>query len=184
VAKLSAEGPVIRAASTREDEVIRILLADDNQFVRTALVELFHSTGDIAVVAQCDDGEQVGAAAEQATPDVVILDLAMPSRTGLEAARDLLSVDPEARIILLTGEPSAAAVTEAREIGLAGYILKGEDPAELIQHVRTVAAGGTAWSSTVLTSGLGDTGTDLPKRTVSDYGERRHRVSAALKTRK
>jgi DNA-binding NarL/FixJ family response regulator len=108
--------------------VIQILLADDNEFVRTALVELFDSTGDITVVAECEDGDQVLAAVRETTPDVVVLDLAVPGRTGLEAARVLLSVDPGARIILLTGNPSPAAVREAKEIGLAGYLLKGRTP--------------------------------------------------------
>jgi DNA-binding NarL/FixJ family response regulator len=162
--------------------VIPILLADDNEFVRTALVELFDSTGDVSVVAQCEDGDQVLAAARETTPDVFVLDLAMPGRTGLEAARDLLSVDPGARIILLTGNPSPAAVREAKDIGLAGYLLKGEDPAELVDHVRAVAAGGTAWSPALLSSGDGDTGSVPSESNGSDYGERRHGLRAALNT--
>lgn len=164
--------------------MIRVLLADDNEFVRTSLVELFASTDDIRVVAECDDGDQVVAAAGESTPDVVILDLAMPTVTGLEAARNLQAVDPTARIILLTGNSSPAAVAEARTIGLAGYVLKGEDPVELLEHVRTVAAGGTAWSESVRTTHDGTDGDDNPKPAVSAYGERRHGVGAALEPRK
>jgi DNA-binding NarL/FixJ family response regulator len=164
--------------------VIRVLLADDHEFVRTALVELFESTDDITVVAECDDGDQVVAAAGQSMPDVVILDLAMPTRTGLEAARDLLAVDPGVKIILLTGNSSAAAVEESRAMGLAGYVLKGEDPTELLEHVRTVAAGGTAWSPSVRTKHDDDSGGDNPKHVVSAYGERRHGVGVALDPRK
>ena len=164
--------------------MIRVLLADDNEFVRTSLVELFESTDDIRVVAECDDGDQVVAATGESTPDVVILDLAMPTVTGLEAARDLLAVDPAAKIILLTGNSSAAAVEEARTMGLAGYVLKGEDPTELLEHVRTVAAGGTAWSEDVRTNHDGDHGDDNPKHAVSAYGERRHGVGVALHPRK
>ena len=130
--------------------MIRVLLADDHEFIRSTLVELLTASGDIAVVAQCSDGDEVVGAAERADPDVVIMDLAMPRQTGLQAAQELLSARPRARIILLTANLSATAVKEARDIGLAGYLLKGEDPAELVQHVRAVAAGGTAWSAAVL----------------------------------
>jgi DNA-binding NarL/FixJ family response regulator len=162
--------------------VIRVLLADDNEFVRTAIAELFHSTGDIAVVAECSDGNAVLGAVEQAAPDVVVLDLAMPGRTGLEAARDLLSADPGARILMLTGNPSPAAVREAQQIGVGGYVLKGEDPTELIGHVRAVAAGGQAWSPSLLTSGAGSSGNMPPNCAVSYYAESRHGTNVPADT--
>jgi DNA-binding NarL/FixJ family response regulator len=75
----------------------------------------------------------------------VIVDLAMPRVGGLEAARRLLEVQPEARIVVLTATLSAAAVREARALGVQGYLLKDADPEALPHHLRTVAAGGTAW---------------------------------------
>jgi DNA-binding NarL/FixJ family response regulator len=137
--------------------VIQILLADDNEFVRTALVELFDSTGDITVVAECGDGDQVLAAVRETTPDVVVLDLAMPGRTGLQAARVLLSVDPGAR-------SSCSRVTRPRprsgrrRRSACRATSSREDPAELVDYVRTVAAGGTAWSQAVFRTGDGETG--------------------------
>lgn len=162
--------------------MIRVLLADDHEFVRGTLVELFATSGDITVVAECSDGDEVLAAAEQSHPDVVIVDLAMPGRTGLQAARELLSVQPRARIILLTGNLSAAAVTEAHEIGLPGCLLKGEDPDALVQQVRAVAAGGTAWSAAALG---GVTHPDRQPATEGDnhdHNERRHGGGAATGT--
>jgi DNA-binding NarL/FixJ family response regulator len=132
--------------------VIRVLLADDHEFVRSMIADLFAASGDITVVAPCSDGDEIVTAAERTDPDVVLVDLAMPRQTGLQAARALLAVRPEARIVLVTGTVSAAAVREAREIGLVGYLIKGEDPEELVGHVRTVAAGGTAWSEAALVS--------------------------------
>jgi DNA-binding NarL/FixJ family response regulator len=125
--------------------VIRVLLADDNAFVRSALVELFTAGGDMQVVAACTDGDEVVAAAEQTRPDVVLLDLAMARVGGLEAARQLLAVRPDARIVFLTATSSAAAVREARDMGALGYLLKDVDPEELCRQVRRVAGGGTAW---------------------------------------
>lgn len=127
--------------------MIRVLLADDNAYVRGALAELLSTSGDIEVVAECADGDEVVPASDQTQPDVVILDLAMPRIGGLEAARKLLAVHPAARIVILTATLSAAAVREAHALGVVGYLLKDADPDELPEHVRTVAAGGTAWQA-------------------------------------
>jgi DNA-binding NarL/FixJ family response regulator len=125
--------------------VIRVLLADDNVYVRSALVDLLSAGGDIDVVAECADGDEVVSAAEDARPDVVILDLSMVRVGGLAAARRLLAAQPDARIVILTATLSAAAVREAHDLGVVGYLLKDVEPDELPRHVRTVAAGGTAW---------------------------------------
>src|SRR3954452_3170393 len=140
------------AGSPISDEVvrrgmIRLLLADDNAFVRGSLVELLTAGGDITVVAECTDGDEVVEAAQRTHPDVVILDLAMARVGGLEAARQLLDVQPEARVVILTATLSAAAVRAARELGVVGYLLKDADPEALSFHVRTVAEGGTAWEA-------------------------------------
>lgn len=146
--------------------MIRLLLADDNAYVRSSLVELLSAGGDMTVVAECADGDEVVEAAERTQPDVVILDLAMARVGGLEAARRLLDVQPEARIVVLTATLSASAVREARALGVSGYLLKDADPEELPHHLRAVAAGGTAWRA-------GDAGrsTELPyltERSLSD----------------
>lgn len=125
--------------------MIRVLLADDNAFVRSALVDLLSSAPDIRVVAECADGDEVVAAAERTSPDVVVLDLAMPRMNGLTAAQHLLAVRPESRIVILTANLSAAAVREAHDLGVVGYLLKEAEPDALAEHVRAVARGGTAW---------------------------------------
>ncbi|MGY1640007.1 response regulator transcription factor [Geodermatophilus sp. SYSU D00703] len=126
--------------------MIKVLLADDHAFVRDSLTELLSAAGDVTVVAQCEDGEQVLDAARRTHPDVVLLDLAMPRVTGLQAARELLAEHPETRIVVLTGSFTPALVQEAQEIGVVGYLLKDDDPGALPGHVQAVAAGGTAWS--------------------------------------
>ena len=140
--------------------MIRVLLADDNAFVRSALADLLTSSGDIEVVAECADGDEVVAAAQRSRPDVVILDLAMARMGGLEAAEQLLAVQPDARIVVLTGTLSATAVRTARELGLVGYLLKDAVPDELPEHVRAVAAGGTAWRTDLTEEGQPGTDRD------------------------
>jgi DNA-binding NarL/FixJ family response regulator len=124
---------------------IRVLLADDNEFVRESLSALLASAGGVQVVGACPDGRDVVATAARTRPDVVLLDLAMPHVDGLEAARRLLAAQPDARVIILTGMNSAAAAAEARELGVRGYVLKAEHPRRLLEAVHTVASGGTVW---------------------------------------
>ena len=126
--------------------MIKVLLADDHAFVRDSVAELLSASGDITVVAQCADGSEVLAAALRTQPEVVLMDLAMPDRTGLEAARDLLDAGVPSRVVLLTGSFSAASVREAQALGAAGYLLKDDDPAALPGLVREVASGGSAWT--------------------------------------
>ena len=125
--------------------VIRVLLADDNDFVRHAIVDLLTASGDLEVVAQCADGDEVVAAAVRVHPDVVLLDLTMARVGGMEAARRLLAVQPATRVVVLTASRSTAAISEAHDVGAVGYLLKAEDPGQLLTALRTVAAGGTAW---------------------------------------
>jgi DNA-binding NarL/FixJ family response regulator len=133
--------------------VIKVLLADDHAFVRNALVELFDASGDVTVVAECEDGGEVVEAARRTEPDVFLLDVSMPRVTGMQAARALLAEHPDARIVVLTGTLSPKLVEEARALGIAGYLLKDDDPGALPQHVRAVAAGGTAWSDAAIVAG-------------------------------
>ena len=140
--------------------MIRVVVVDDHRFVRDSLVEVLEAAGGIAVVDQCADGSEVAAVIAQARPDVLLLDLQMPRMDGLTAARGVRVAHPEVRIVFLTGGLSSPCAHEARAIGAAGYLLKDDDPAELPGHVRTVAAGGTAWHPSVTTL-LGEVGDSL-----------------------
>lgn len=125
--------------------MIRVVVVDDHQFVREALVDVLEADGGISVVGQCADGDEVAAVVADTRPDVVLLDLQMPRMDGLTAARGVRATHPEVRIVFLTGGLTPASALEAEAIGAAGYLLKDDDPAQLAVHVRTVAAGGTAW---------------------------------------
>ena len=143
--------------------LIRALVADDNASVRDGLVQLLDSMPDVSVVAACADGDEVVTAAERTHPDVVILDLVMPRVGGLEAAARLLALQPATRVVMLTAHLSADAVREARQLGVAGYLLKDDDPRELPHHIRRVAGGGTAWHPAAVAEG------DLPYLTEREF---------------
>jgi DNA-binding NarL/FixJ family response regulator len=124
--------------------LIRVLLVDDHEGLRRFIADLLEGTDDITVVGECSDGGQVVDAAARTSPDVVLMDLCMPGTDGLEATRRLLAVQPQARVVLLTGSPNWASRQEAQRLGAVGYLLKG-DAVDLTARIRLVAGGGTAW---------------------------------------
>jgi DNA-binding NarL/FixJ family response regulator len=124
---------------------IRVLIVDDHQLIRDALTDLFAATEDIEPVGSCADGGEVATAVERTRPDVILMDLQMPWMDGLTAARAVLADHPEVRIVVLSGGLTDATAREASGLGVAGYLLKDDDPVGLSDHVRAVAAGGTAW---------------------------------------
>ena len=126
--------------------MIKVLVVDDHSGFRAAVIDVFQSTDDIVTVGECSDGDQVVDTAKRTCPEVVLMDLSMPRMSGLEATAELRAAEPSAKVVLLTGSFSATCAREARNRGAVGYLLKSDDPQELPQRVREVAAGGTAWS--------------------------------------
>jgi DNA-binding NarL/FixJ family response regulator len=125
--------------------VIRVLLVDDHVLLRQLLADVLGETDDIAVVGECADGDEVVDVASRTHPDVVLMDASMVRTDGLEATRRLLDVQPQARVVILTGSFSEDSRREAEDIGAVGYLLKG-DVFSLPERIRSVASGGTAWS--------------------------------------
>ncbi|SDR72037.1 Response regulator receiver domain-containing protein [Friedmanniella luteola] len=128
--------------------MIRVLVADDHPFVRAGVAELLKSAEGVELVGQCADGAEVVQVADALEPDVIVMDVDTPVQSGFEATRQLMSRHPDLRVIILSvsvvtgGGPAMAA-----RAGAVGYILKGQ-PAHLLEAVRAVAAGGTAWPPT------------------------------------
>ncbi len=153
---------------------IKLLIADDHAFVRDSLAELFADVDDISVVATCADGSEVVPAAARRNPDVVLMDLQMPKMAGLEATQALLAVQPQVRVVILTGAFTPAAAKAAKAIGAAGFLLKGEGADELPELIRVVAAGGTAWSDTAASALVGANGASSQHERcwvgICDYG--------------
>jgi DNA-binding NarL/FixJ family response regulator len=137
---------------------LKLLVVDDHELIRNALVDLLDGTEGICVVGTCVDGSEVLPAAIRTAPDVVLMDLHMPRMSGLEATRELLAAQPHVRVLVLSGDVVPSSVREARSLGAAGFTLKEEDPGELPQLICTVAAGGSAWSDAALAILAGQSG--------------------------
>jgi DNA-binding NarL/FixJ family response regulator len=129
--------------------VIRLLLVDDEELVRSGLRMILQSSGDIEVVAEAADGAQAVEQVRLHRPDVVLMDIRMPALDGLAATRELTALPDPPRIIVLTTFELDEYVHTALRHGAVGFLLKDTPPRDLIQAVRTVAAGNAMLSPTV-----------------------------------
>ena len=119
---------------------IRVLVVDDHEAVRTTLSELLSGEDGLTVVGECADGSQVVEAASRLRPDVVLMDLSMPVMDGLAATAALRAAQPEPRIVVLTGEGSAARPKVAA-VGAHALVPKDPRADALLGCLRTVVAG-------------------------------------------
>ncbi|MBZ5513349.1 MAG: response regulator transcription factor [Acidobacteriia bacterium] len=126
----------------RTPPAVRILIADDHQIYRIGLRRVFESEAGFQVVGEAADGEQAIRLAKQLKPEILLLDLAMPRRTGLEALRELSAAAIPMRVIVLTAAIEPPQVVEALQLGARGIVLKSVGAAQmLIKSVRAVMAG-------------------------------------------
>ena len=131
--------------------MIRVVVADDQQLVRSGFSVLLRSTPDIEVVGEAADGIEAIDVALRELPDVVLMDIRMPGKDGLAATR-ALSADPRAagvRVLVLTTFDLDEYVFEALRAGASGFLLKDTRPEDLLEAVRVVASGEALLSPTV-----------------------------------
>jgi NarL family two-component system response regulator YdfI len=119
------------------DPVIRLLIVDDHTVVRQGLSLLFGTVDDIEVVGTAADGVVALSQIDALTPDVVLMDIGMPRLDGIEATRRIVTADPDARVVILTGDTDQAKIRQAVEAGALGCLLKDADPEALFAAVRS-----------------------------------------------
>jgi two-component system response regulator DesR len=128
-------------AVPRSPTPIRVLLAEDQTMLRGALAALLNLESDITVIAQATNGREALKLSQQHNPDVVITDIEMPERSGLELADDLKSTAFRPRVIILTTFARPGYLRRALDAGARGYLLKDRPASELAEAVRRVHAG-------------------------------------------
>jgi two-component system, NarL family, response regulator DesR len=120
---------------------VRVMLAEDQGMLRGALALLLGLEEDIEVVAQVPDGEAIVATALEVRPDVALLDIELPGRSGLDAAADLRTVLPQCRVLILTTFGRPGYLRRAMEAGACGFLVKDGPVEELAAAIRRVLAG-------------------------------------------
>ena len=125
----------------KKDQRIRILVADDHYIVRIGLVALVNTEPDMEVVAEAADGAQACELFSRFTPDLALMDLQMPVKSGIEATMEIRNSFPSARILMLTAYDGDEDIYKALQAGAQGYVLKSSPGEKLIPALRAVAAG-------------------------------------------
>jgi DNA-binding NarL/FixJ family response regulator len=122
--------------------MIRILLVDDHELLRAGLRSRLEREPGIAVVGEADTAERAVVMARKLQPDVVLLDLLMPRKSGYEAIPELAQVAPQAKVLVVSSQTAPSSVRRALSAGAAGYLPKRSSDRELVTAIRHVAGGG------------------------------------------
>ncbi|MBT2545337.1 response regulator transcription factor [Streptomyces sp. ISL-44] len=146
--------------------MIRVLLAEDQGMMRGALALLLGLEEDIEVVAQVAAGDEIVPAALEARPDVALLDIELPGRSGLDAAAELRTRCPGCRVLILTTFGRPGYLRRAMEAGAAGFLVKDGPVEELAAAIRRVLAGETVIDPSLAAAALGAGPNPLTRREV------------------
>ena len=120
---------------------IRVMLVDDHEIMRDGLREVLQRAGDYEVVGQAEDGAAAVRVAQSLRPDVVIMDVMMPIKNGIDACREITEMLPNTKVLMLTAASEEDAVMEAVAAGATGYLQKYSGKEKLLRTVRDVAEG-------------------------------------------
>lgn len=120
---------------------IRVLIVDDHAIVRMGMVALLNAQPNMEAVGEAKNGELGVKAALKLRPDVIVMDILMPVKNGIEATREIKAALPDAKILILTTSTSATDLASALEAGATGVIPKTTSNATLLSAIRSVAAG-------------------------------------------
>ena len=123
------------------DERIRVMVVDDHEIVRVGLKQVLDLSGEFEVVGQAADGEEAVRVAAEVSPDLVLMDVIMPRKDGVEACREIMESPSEVRVVMLTASNAEDAVVESVAAGASGYLLKETDMEQLLSALRSAAVG-------------------------------------------
>jgi len=163
---------------------IRVLIADDEGMIRSALAALLRLEGDIDVIAECSDGEQAVAEAERLKPDICLLDLEMPGLDGVEVAERLRRTI-SARCVIVTRHARPGVLRRALVAGVAGFLPKSRDAGEVAAVIRQVAAGARYIDPEIAADALSDercplTNRELDVLRLGQHGETTAQIARSL----
>ena len=120
---------------------IRVMVVDDHPVMRSGLRDVLEASGRFEVVGQAGDGEEAVKTVEELNPEVIVMDVIMPNKDGIDACREIMELLPDTRVMMLTASSEEDAVIEAVAAGATGYLQKYSRPEELVGAVLDVAEG-------------------------------------------
>ena len=161
---MASDGSILRLVP--QTDPIRVLLADDEPALRTALTELLGHEDRVELVGTAADAEEAIRMAETSHPDVALVDVRMPEGGGPHAARGITRVSPGTRVIALSAYEDRANVLAMLRAGAAGYLVKGTAADELVDGIATVAQGGTSLSAEVMSGVVAELATQLRREEI------------------
>lgn len=183
------------------EKMIRIVLADDQPFIRKGLRYILDIQKDMQVVGEASTGEEAVDIALRNVPDIVLMDIRMPGGTGIMATKSIVEALPDTKVVLLTTFDVEQYVFDGIRAGASGYLLKDTETDELLNGIRAMHRGATLFNSStakraldqILTSGMEEPDSSGKDRLLSAlteretevlqllaYGKRNHEISAIL----
>ncbi|MEU9045263.1 MULTISPECIES: response regulator transcription factor [unclassified Kitasatospora] len=157
---------------------IRILIADDEALLRMAFSTVLEAQPDMAPVGEAADGTEAVRLARELSPDVVLMDVRMPGTDGIEATRQVIRVSPQSRVLILTTFDLDDYAFSGLNAGASGFLLKNTRPEELLNAIRSVAAGDAVISPRITRRLLENLRPHIPDGRTADHDERLSRLSA------
>jgi len=125
----------------------RVVLAEDNEIVRTGIRRLLNVAQDIEVIGEARDGVEAIRLVEELSPDILLLDVEMPRLNGIEVAHQVRQMDSPTQVLVLSAYDDLEYIQAMLDNGVAGYLIKDEAPYRIIQAILRIAQGQTGWIS-------------------------------------
>ena len=130
-------------------KAVRIILADDHTIVRQGLAKLLEGEPDLKVVGEAEDGRQAVSQVQKYTPDIVLMDIAMPNLNGIEATRQIKKISPQTKVIILSMHSHDRYINELFSLGASGYLLKNSTGTDIINAIHAALQGNTYLSPSI-----------------------------------
>jgi two-component system, NarL family, response regulator NreC len=146
----------------------RVLIADDHGIVRQGLRALLEKSPDVSVVGEASDGRDAVRLAAELRPNIVVMDIAMPMLNGVDATSQILSRDPEIKVIILSMHSDESYILRALSAGAKGYLLKDSAEGDILPAVQTVAKGRPYFSPVIASTLLDEYLQTMKKNKVRD----------------
>lgn len=120
---------------------VKVMIADDHAMIREGIRKLLEFSGEITVIAEASDGEECLSMLKEEKPEILLLDINMPRKNGIEVLKEITAKKDKIKVLMLTVHNEAEYLVKAVDIGVDGYILKDSESSELIKAIKVILSG-------------------------------------------